>query len=143
MKFGGNFEYIEFPSSLSNTLADQLRSIRLVEFNDRYIFKKNDALTNVERSTWTDIENQYSDRVIDKAFKEKMMIAYGTDWDNRYGVYLDNGWFYVYRSHHLLLRYKLSSQSDSTYRITKLQISNDEHARVEDLGEVLYSLNMI
>ncbi len=142
-KFGGNFEYIEFPSSLSNTLADQLRSIRLVEFNDRYIFKKNDALTNVERSTWTDIENQYSDRVIDKAFKEKMMIAYGTDWDNRYGVYLDNGWFYFYRSHHLLLRYKLSSQSDSTYRITKLQISNDDHARVEDLGEVLYSLNMI
>ena len=70
------------------------------------------------------------------------MKSYGTSWDNRYGVYLDNGWLYVYRSHHLLPRYKLSSQSDSTYRITNLQISNDEHARVEDLVEVLYSLNI-
>ncbi len=69
------------------------------------------------------------------------MRAYGTRWDNRYGVYLDNGWFYVYRSHHLLLRYRLTSQPDSSYRITDLQISNDDHARVEDLGEVLYSLN--
>lgn len=69
------------------------------------------------------------------------MRAYGTDWDNRYGVYIDNGWFYVYRSHHLLLRYKLSSCQDSTFRISNLQISNDDHARVEDLNEVLHSLN--
>lgn len=141
-KFGGNYEYIEFPPTLPDNLTNQLREIRIVEFNSRQIFKKNDALTTVEIHTWTNVDNPYPDRVIDQAFKEMMMKAYGTSWDNRYGVYLDNGWLYVYRSHHLLLRYKLSSQSDSTYRITNLQISNDEHARVEDLVEVLYSLNI-
>lgn len=140
-KYGGNYEYIEFPPTLPDNLANQLRRIRFVEFNDRYIFKKNDALTNVEMHTWTDVDNPYSNRMIDQEFKEKMMRAYGTDWDNRYGVYLDNGWFYVYRSHHLLLRYRLTTQPDSSYRITDLQISNDDHARVEDLGEVLYSIN--
>ena len=143
MKYGGNYEYIEFPPSLPNSIVDQLRKIRLSEFNDRHIFKKNEALTNVERHTWTDVDNPYSDRVINKAFKEIMMKAYRTGWDNRYGVYLDNGWFYVYRSHHLLLRYRLFPQLDSTYRITNLQISNDDHARVEDLGKVLNSLNSI
>ena len=140
-KFGGNYEYIEFPPTLPDNLANKLREIRIVEFNSRQIFKKNDALTNVEIHTWADVDNPYPDRVIDQVFKEKMMKAYGTSWDNRYGVYLDNGWFYVYRSHHLLLRYMLTFLSDSTYRITNLQISNDDHARVEDLEEVLYSLN--
>ncbi len=143
IKFGGRYEYIEFPPSLPVDLIDQLRYIRQTEFNDRYIFKKNDALTNVEKHTWKNVENPYSDRVIDRAFKEKMMRAYNTDWENRYGVYLDNGWFYVYRSHHLLLRYKLTPWRDSTFRITNLQISNDDHARVEDLNEVLHSLNNI
>lgn len=139
-KYGGRYEYIEFPPSLPVDLIDQLRYIRQTEFNDRHIFKKNDALTNVERLTWKNVDNPYSDRVIDQKFKKKMMRAYSTDWENRYGVYLDNGWFYVYRSHHLLLRYKLSPGQDSTFRITNLQISNDDHSRVEDLNEVLYSL---
>lgn len=141
IKYGGNHEYIEFPPSLPNNLIEQLREIRLSEYNNRNFFKKNDALTNVERHIWTDVNNPYWDRIIDQDFKEKMMRAYGTSWDNRYGVYLDNGWFYVYRSHHLLLRYRLSYQHDSTYRITNLQISNDDHARIEDLQEVLYSLS--
>lgn len=141
VKYGGRYEFIEFPTSLPPTLTDQLRHIRLTEFNERHIFKKNDALTNVERHTWTDVDNPYSGRVIVQEFKKKMLRAYSTDWDNRYGFYLDNGWFYVYRSHPLLLRYKLKPLADSTFRITNLQISNDDHARVEDLNEVLYSLN--
>lgn len=140
-KYGGRYGYIEFPPYLPADLIEKLRHIRQTEFNDRHIFKKNDALTNVESHTWKDMENPYSDRVIDSVFKEKMMRAYRTDWDNRYGVYLDNGWFYVYRSHHLLLRYKLTPGQDSTFSITNLQISNDDHAKVDDLNEVLYSLN--
>lgn len=141
VKYGGKYEFIEFPPSLPATLTDHIRHIRLTEFNDRHIFKKNDALTNVEQHIWKDIENPYSDRMIDKEFKDKMMKAYCTDLNNRYGVYLDNGWFYVYRSHHLLLRYKLLPWQDSNFRITNLQISNDDHARVDDLNEILYSLN--
>lgn len=141
MKYGGNYEQIEFPPSLPENLTDQFREIRLSEYNNRHFFKKNDALTNVEKHTWIDVDNPYSDKVIDQGFKKTMMRAYATDWDNRYGIYLDNGWFYIYRSHYLLLRYKLTAHTDNTYRITNLQISNDNHATVENLGEVLYSLN--
>lgn len=140
-KFGRGFNYIDFPESLPDALIKQLVNIRLTEFDNRFFYKKNFALTNVERHIWTDVENPFSDRVIVNDFRTKMLKAYGTDRDNRYGVYLDNGWFYVYRSNHLLLRYKLSHYSDFTYRITNLQISNDDHARVEDLNEVLYSLS--
>ena len=140
-KFGGKYEFIEIPATLTTNFIDQLNEIKAIEYKERYFFKKNDALSNVERYNWTDVDNPYSDRVIDRLFRKTMMRAYNTDWDNRYGVYLDNGWFYVYRSHCVLLRYKLTSQSDNTYRISNLQISNDGHARVEDLQEVLYSLS--
>lgn len=141
MKYGGNYEYIEFPSSLSPNLIKQLNDIRGIEYNDRHFFKKNYALTNVEKYTWSVTDNPFADYVIDSAFKKKMMIAFGTSWEDRYVVYLDNGWFYVYRSHHLLLRYKMTEQIDKTFRIANLQISNDNHAKVEDLGEVINSLN--
>lgn len=140
-KFGGRYELIEIPATLPTNFIDQLNEIKAIEYQERHFFKKNDALSNVERYNWTDVENPYSDQVIDRVFKKTMMRAYFTGWENRYGVYLDNGWFYVYRSHYILLRYKLLAQSDNTFRISNLQISNDDHARVEDLQEVLYCLN--
>lgn len=140
-KFGGKYEFIEIPATLPTNFIERLNEIKAIEYKERHFFKKNDALSNVERYNWTDVENPYSGQVIDRFFKRTMMRAFITDWDNRYGVYLDNGWFYVYRSHYILLRYKLMSQPDNIFRISNLQISNDDHARVEDLQEVLYSLN--
>lgn len=142
-KFGGRNEFIEFPKALSPNYREILDSARKHSFDNRFFFKKNYAMTNVERHKWTTVENPYSDLIITSDFRIKMMIAYRTSWEERYGVYLDNGWFYVYRSHCVLLRYKLMVQPDETYRISNLQISNDEHSRVEDLGEVLYSLGHI
>lgn len=142
-KFGGLYEFIDFPKALNPNYREILESARIHSFNNRFFFKKNDAMTNVERYRWTSIENPYSDCVIDSDFRIKMMRAYKTSWEERYGVYLDNGWFYVYRSHCVLLRFKLKAQLDKTYRITDLQISDDAHAGVGDLGEVLYSLTLI
>lgn len=142
-KFGGLYEFIDFPKAINPNYREILESARIHSFNNRFFFKKNDAMTNVERYRWTSIENPYSDCVIDSDFRIKMMRAYKTSWEERYGVYLDNGWFYVYRSHCVLLRFKLKAQLDKTYRITDLQISDDAHAGVGDLGEVLYSLTLI
>ncbi len=60
------------------------------------------------------------------------MRAYHTGWAQRYAVYLDNGWFYVYRSHCVLLRFQIQN-----HHISNFQISDDPHANVEDLWEVL------
>ena len=133
-------EWIEFPQGVIQYYGDIINEIKQRVYEDRFFFKKNDALTNVERHIWKTVDNTYSDLTIDDAFKLAIMRAYHTGWEQRYGVYFDNGWFYVYRSHHLLLRFKLVPKSDNTYRISNLQISNDNHARVEDLGEVIYTL---
>lgn len=140
-KFGGSYRFIDFPENLNPDYREILDRSRIQSFDNRIFFKKNDAMTNVVRHKWTPIENPYSDWIIDSDFRIKMMRAYKTSWDDRYGVYLDNGWFYVYRSHCVLLRYKLTDQPDKTYRITDLQISDDDHAGVGDLGEVLFSLD--
>ena len=142
-KFGGHYEFIDFSKDLNPNYREILDRARIHSFDNRFFFKKNDAMTNVERHKWTAIENPYSECIIDSDFRIKMMKAYKTSWEERYGVYLDNGWFYVYRSHCILLRYKLTEQSDKTYRITDLQISDDPHAGIGDLGEVLYSLGHI
>lgn len=113
---------------------------RAYDYDHRHFFKKNDALSNVEKHHWSEIDNPYSDRIIDENTKEKQYRAYFTDWDNRFGVYLDDGWLYVYRSHCVLLRFKLVAYPDNTYRIVDLQMSNEDHANVQDLGEVLYSI---
>ncbi len=133
-------EWIEFPQGVLQSYGDIITEIKQRGYENRYFFKKNDALTNVERYIWKTVDNPYSDLTIDDAFKSAIMRAYHTGWEQRYGAYLDNGWFYVYRSHHLLLRFKLVPKSDNTYRISNLQISNDKHAQVEDFGEVIYTL---
>lgn len=35
-----------------------------------------------------------------------------TGWDNRYGLYLDDGWMYVYRSGCLIGRFQLKERSE-------------------------------
>ena len=141
VKFGGNYEAIQYPGNVAKQYGEILDMARAYDYDHRNFFKKNDALSNVERHHWTEIDNPYSDRVIDEDTKKKLYRAYVTDWDNRYGVYLDDGWLYVYRSRCVILRFKLADRSDNTYRIIDLQMSNDNHANVEDLGEVLYSIN--
>lgn len=141
VKFGGYYEEIRYPGNVVKHYGEILDKARAYDYDHRHFFKKNDALSNVEKHLWTEIDNPYSDRVIDEDTKEILFRAYFTDWDNRFGVYLDDGWLYVYRSRCILLRFKLAYHLDNTYRIGDLQMSDDDHAHVEDLGEVLYSIN--
>lgn len=128
-------EWIEIPREILHSYGDKIAEIKKIEYDKRYFFKKNDAMTNVEHHNWVSVDNPYSDNFVDDILKSKIMRAYHTGWEQRYGVYLDNGWFYVYRSHCLLLRFKIEDK-----HITQLQISDDPHAHIEDLWEVLYVL---
>ena len=66
-----------------------------------------------------------SDKVISKELKRRIIKAFYTDWENRFGFYLDDGWIYVYRSFVLLSRFKLKESSDGTYRIVQYQKSDE------------------
>ena len=55
----------------------------------------------------------------------RIVRAFYTDWDNRFGFYLDDGWVYVYRSFILLTRFKFKELHDGTCRIIHYQKSDE------------------
>lgn len=91
----------------------------------RSFFPKNNARTNVERHCWEDVTCPLSNKVISKELRRRIIKAFYTDWDNRFGFYLDDGWVYVYRSFILLARFKFKELSDGTYRIDSYQKSDE------------------
>lgn len=91
----------------------------------RSFFPKNNARTNVERHYWEDASCPLSDKVISNELKRRIVRAFYTDWDNRFGFYLDDGWVYVYRSFILLARFKFKELHDGTCRIIHYQKSDE------------------
>lgn len=92
---------------------------------NRKFFPKNNALTNVDKHTWVDTPYPFDDKVISEELHNRILKAFHTTFDYRFGFYLENGWIYVYRSLILLSRFKLTRQKDNTYRITHYQVVND------------------
>jgi len=134
------FEYITWPEALMLAYPEPLRFIEEKAVNGRIFFPKNNAMTNVELHTWQNVENPFADEVYDEEKKRILLYAFGPDWDNRYGFYWEDGWFYVYRSGVLLLRFQLKQMPDSTYRIYHLQKTEAPQADVGALYEAFYSL---
>lgn len=116
-KFEGG-RYIEHLDFVDSSLYD-------LHHSKRTFFPKNNARTNVERHYWFNASCPYSDKVITPELKCRITKAFYTGWEARFGFYLDDGWFYVYRSFILLARFKLKEQSDGTYRIANYQKSDE------------------
>jgi len=105
-----------------------------ISFFNRTFFPKNCALTNVELHKWIVYPNKFEDYKLNESEKEQILRAGRTGWDNRYGIYLDDGWLYCYRSYSLLARFKLKSDGGShTYKIDDFQISG-EHSLSESIN---------
>ena len=116
-KFEGG-RYIEHLDFVDN-------SIYHLHHSKQTFFPKNNARTNVERHYWYDAPCPFSDKVITAELKFRITKAFYTGWEDRFGFYLDDGWYYVYRSFILLARFKLKEQPDGTYRITYYQKSDE------------------
>lgn len=116
-KFEGG-RYIERLDFVDNSLYNLTSS-------KRTFFPKNNARTNVERHYWYDAPCPFSNKVITPELKRRITKAFYTDWENRFGFYLDDGWFYIYRSFTLLARFKFKELPDGTYRIANYQKSDE------------------
>lgn len=136
------YVYMTWPKALMRDYPEPMRFIEERAVKQRIFFPKNNAMTNVERHTWQAVENPFADFVIDEEKKGILLYAFEPDWDNRYGFYWENGWFYVYRSGFLLLRFQLKQVPDMTYRICHLQQTEAGQANVGALSEALYSLGV-
>lgn len=112
--------------------------------NKRVFFAKNNALINVDKHFWYSKKCQFTNKNIDKELYRRILKAFYTGWDDRYGFYFDDGWVYVYRSYKILSRFRLMQQPDGNYRIRYYQISDEFEGDISlydvALQEALYSV---
>jgi hypothetical protein len=118
---------------------------KLYEINHtkRTFFPKNNARTNVDKHNWISAQCPFEDKIISAELRRRILRAFYTGWEDRYGFYLDDGWIYVYRSSFLLCRFTLAEHADNTYRVKRYQISGElkgGYAQNNALREALYSV---
>jgi hypothetical protein len=119
------FCHLSLPKPLATKFESQLKAIRKQREWVKVFFPKNDAMTNVERHRFTSVENPFANKRITKELRRRILKAFQTGWECRYGFYLDNGWIYVYRSYFINARFQLKQISDEEYRIVNLQRCDD------------------
>lgn len=140
----------QFMLSLPKELSGLYRvELGLIESNKellRTFFPKNRALTNVEVWQWFDLPNIVAHKPLSEREYQRIRLSHDTGWDARYGIYWDDGWYYVYRSGFLLNRFRVEEMQDHTYRITRIQYCTQHeegkayHALIQALS--LDGLNM-
>lgn len=87
-------------------------------------FKKNDALTNVERHIFTHVKSRFEGMRISLETRRRILLSFPTSWENRYGFYLDDGWVYIYRSNYVMGRFKILKINDG-YAISHVQEADE------------------
>ena len=102
-----HFVELKIPQKIIDLYPEECSGIRNFYRNNKLFFPKNNALTNVERHTFRPIHSKFNLMVVSESSYEKIKVAFSTDWENRYGLYLDNGWFYCYRSFCVLGRFRI------------------------------------
>jgi len=142
-KYQNNIRSFEIkpPLHIENKYRDELYFIRkntLVSF-----FPKNKAMTNVERHHWTNAKSKYKNMMMDNAYYQLLKKAFYTDWDNRYGFYLDDGWFYVYRSYVLICRFRVIKKSEDSFYIEQIQKGDEDNIYEIALEEAFHSLDVL
>lgn len=113
------------PTQIKETYRTEFMAIEVQTQWQHMFFKKNEALTNVERHHFTCVTSEYEVQAITAETRRRILRSCYTDWENRYGFYLDNGWIYVYRSHYLLGRFQIKPTDGDSYRIVNVMQSDE------------------
>ena len=136
---GNWYNHIVFPDSIIAKYSDILNTIKQHKENVRVFYPKNRALTNVELHNWITIENPFQNIWINTELRRRILKAFDTGWEARYGFYLDDGWIYVCRSGILLHRFQLHQNKDGLWDIVHLQRSEAKQSNsTVDITEALY-----
>ncbi len=129
---------IILPEHALKRYKDELNFIK--EHREVTFFQKNNARTNVELHHWLVVNSEYEGKEIDKLFYVLLKKAFYTSWDYRYGFYLDDGWFYVYRSFRVICRFKVKCLENQKYIISDIQRSNEDMSYEIALDEAFYPI---
>ncbi|MCD8393827.1 MAG: hypothetical protein LUC85_03210 [Bacteroidales bacterium] len=118
-------KYSDYPEHHIKLPEDlDVHGIRQWDDDHKLFYPKNDGMGNVELYHWKPSVNPYKDQSFDKSLCQKIRMAFEPSWEARFGIYLDNGRFYVYRSGRILYRF-LITRHNGQYRITDVEQSGD------------------
>lgn len=120
-----NQRFLQIPERIETAYKYEFSVIRVQEKWQYIFFKKNDALTNVERLHFKPIHSKYEGLVITTEQRRRILRAFVTGWEDRFGFYLDDGFVYLYRSHYLLGRFKITPCGDDSFRIFKVSYTQE------------------
>lgn len=120
-----NQRFLQIPERIATAYMDEFRVIRVHEKWQHIFFKKNDALTNVERLHFMPIQSRYEGHVITAEQRRRILRAFVTGWEDRFGFYLDNGFVYLYRSHYLLGRFKIIPCGEDSFRSVNVSYTQE------------------
>lgn len=130
---------IRLPRYIEEKYRSELEFIR--RNRKVFFFQKNNARTNVERHHWTPVESKFEGKAMTKEYYNVLKEAFYTDWDRRYGFYLDDGWFYVYRSFVLICRFKVMQEDSNKYVVGNIQKGDEDKCHEIALEEAFSSLS--
>jgi ADP-ribosylglycohydrolase len=103
----------KLPTDLSDVVTEFYN--RFVNKNKQF-WTKNESATIWGKTDWLDYE--FDDKVLNEESYKSFLKAYGPDWDMRYGIYYEDGWNYLYRSHNLLRKFRFQKNNDGFYHLT-------------------------
>lgn len=127
---------IELPEYIQGSY----REICKHEWRNRHFYPKNEAWTNVRKYDWAPYSSAFEGKEISSDLEEHIRLAFHPGWDDRYGFYLENGWYYVYRSFFLMYRFRIVKGLIEPFRIVNVQCSGDHFDEHESaLREAMYS----
>lgn len=127
---------LHLPDYLQRQYAEQTKH----EWKNRFFYPKNEAMTNVTKYDWKPYQSAFEGKEISAGLEKSIRLAFHPGWDDRYGFYLENGWYYVYRSFFLMYRFRIVKGEKESFRIVNLQCSGDHFDKEESaLREAMYS----
>lgn len=127
---------LHLPDYLQCQYAEQTKH----EWKNRFFYPKNEAMTNVTKYDWKPYQSAFEGKEISAGLEKSIRLAFHPGWDDRYGFYLENGWYYVYRSFFLMYRFRIVKGEKESFRIVNLQCSGDHFDKEESaLREAMYS----
>jgi ADP-ribosylglycohydrolase len=136
-----SYDHIDFKEKTLKKLPTDLSGVAN-EFNDRFVKRnkqfwgKNESTTIKGKINWK--KSRPEDKVLDESSYKSFLKGYGPDWDMRFGVYYEDGWNYIYRSHYLLRKFRFRKQSDGLYHLAELYEA-DKESGSDLIEEVLVS----
>jgi len=134
-----SYNDIDFRKLALVNLPQDLSSV-VNQFNERFVKKnkqfwgKNESTTVWGKTDW--IESVTDDKVLDEPSYKSFLKGYAPDWEMRFGVYYEDGWNYIYRSHYLLKKLRFNKQSDGQYHLAEL-FETDKEIGFDLIEEVL------